>query len=186
MPKGGKVMSHVSNVIIASALMFGTFCAPEAAERHSAENGEPYRLVPRAAACFCPSDHTSVVISSRAQLETILDAAPCTSRGEGAEERAEAWSERCWRELDAEELDFDTEALLYLGRFFTSGMITGSLEISPPEDRVLPVEIVVHRPDGPLTPDLGFKGVALAVDKSRIRQIRTDDGRGNPLVLDVD
>ena len=73
-----------------------------------------------------------------------------------------------------------------MNRFFSSGSITGSLHISGPEDGVLTVEIRRHTPPPPWTPDLGFFSAALVVDRTQVKQIRTDDGEGNEVVLVVE
>ncbi len=73
--------------------------------------------------------------------------------------------------------------MVYLARFFSSGSIKGSLEISGPEEGVLTLTVRRHEPPPPWTPDLGFFGAVLVVDKARVHQISTDDGWGNELLL---
>ena len=156
-------------------------CAPS----EMPERG-PYRIVPSLSICFCPSNHSNVVYSSREQWQRMLDSAPCTSRGDGAQERAEAWSQRCREAVSESGLNFDTEAVVFMNRFFSSGSIKGSLHISGPEDGVLTVEIRRHMPPPPWTPDLGFFSVALVVDRTQVKQIKTYDNEGNEVVMVVE
>ncbi len=72
----------------------------------------PYRLAPELSVCFCQSSHKTAVLSSRAQLDEWLASAPCTSRGDGAEERAREWSGRCLRAVAEAGLDFEKEAAM--------------------------------------------------------------------------
>jgi hypothetical protein len=146
----------------------------------------PYRVEPTVSICFCPSNHSNVVYSTKKQWQTMLDSAPCTSRGDGAEERAEEWSRSCREAVSRSGLDFDTEAVVYMNRFFSSGSITGSLHISGPEDGVLTVEIRSHMPPPPWTPNLGFFSVALVIDKTQVKQIKTYDINGSEVVLAVE
>jgi hypothetical protein len=111
-------------------------------------------------ACFCPADHQTAVVSSQTQLDELMDSAPCTTRGDGAEERAKAWGTRCRMEVSKAGLDFERDALLTLG-------------------------IRHHRPGGPLTPDLGFFRSAL-IDKTRIRQLKIGEGKGHVVLLPVE
>jgi hypothetical protein len=143
----------------------------------------PYRIEAGLAACFCPSNHANQLLSTRTQVDELIAGAPCTSRGDGAEERARAWGDGCQRAISAAGVDFTREAVLYVGRFFSSGMIRGSLTVSGPEDGVLKVEIVRHQPPGPLTPDIGFFRTALVIDKGQVSRTSTDDGHGNAIVL---
>lgn len=145
----------------------------------------PYRIAQELGACFCPSSHLNSVISSRARLDEMIGSRPCTSRGDGAEKRAKIWGDRCLDAVSRAGLDFERGALVYVGRFFSSGMISGSLEVSALRNGVLTLRIRQHRPQGPLTPDLGFFAKALIVDKTRIGQIKIDDGKGGQVLLSV-
>lgn len=176
-------MGKIAQCFVVSGLIASTVLGGEAEPRSSPKT--PFRVAQGLTACFCPSTHANVVISSRAELESMIASAPCTSRGEGAEERAKAWGDRCRRAIAQSGLSFERDALVYVARFFPSGMITGSLEVSGPDNGVLNVAIRRHQPKGPLTPDLGFFQAALVVDRSRIRQILTDDGAGHAVRLQV-
>jgi hypothetical protein len=83
-------------------------------------------------ACFCPADHQTAVVSSQTQLDELMDSAPCTTRGDGAEERAKAWGTRCRMEVSKAGLDFERDALVHVARFCSSGMTKGSLVVSGP------------------------------------------------------
>ena len=163
-------------------------CAQVSACANPAPSGgpeAPYRLAPGLAVCFCPSSHKTAALFTRAQLDAMLASAPCTSRGDGAEERARDWSGRCLQAVAEAGLDFEKEAVVYVARYFPSGSITGSLEVSGLKEGVLTLEVRRHESPPPWTPDLGFWKAVLVVDKGRVRRISTDDGWGKPLLLDI-
>jgi hypothetical protein len=178
-------MTPLVRSLLLSGLAVGGLLGGRMAREPAQQRATPWRLVQELTACFCPSNHAQTVIASSAQLDSMSDSAPCTSRGDGAEERARAWGERCRRAVADAALDLDTHALVYVARFYSSGMIRGSLEVSGPESGTLTLEMRRHQPDGPLTPDLALFAWALVVDKALVREARVVDPTGAAIVLPV-